>query len=172
MDGRASSRVGPREQSPWRLRFPPPDCVRRPRVVPSRIHGVGRARVERAPRSLELRRLPLPTPPLGPRARVERAYRGPQPRVLPLNDRGHQCANGAEIREAAGAIRTPKGSLTGRVPNPVPASAATPPQVAARKRGEPRLPQHLVVRHVWWRRSRRAVWGSVGLTCDSSGGRV
>jgi len=53
------------------------------------------------------------------------------------------------------------------VPDPVPASAARSPQKHHGKRGEPRLPQHLVVRHVWWRRSRRAVLGSVGLTCDS-----
>ena len=106
--------------------------------------------------------------PGGPRVRIERTSRGPQPRVLPLNDRGHGSPKKPGGREAAGAIRTHKGSLTGRVPDPVPASAARSPPKHRGKRGEPRLPQHLV-RHVRWRRSRRAVLGSVGLTANPHG---
>ena len=106
--------------------------------------------------------------PGGPRVRIERTSRGPQPRVLPLNDRGHGSPKKPGVREAAGAIRTHKARLQGECQIRFRRQRHDRRQSTVEKRGEPRLPQHLV-RHVRWRRSRRAVLGSVGLTANPHG---
>lgn len=74
--------------------------------------------------------------------------------------------------QAAGAIRTHKGSFTGGVPDPFWRQRQAPasPEYPLREiRGEPRLPHIPLGHHARWCRSRRVVVGIVGLTRDSSG---